>query len=190
MARVLPVFAVALAAVGLTACGANPPQAEGVVGAAGAKQPQVAEDKALHAMLPARIRESGKLVSVNNGSFPPYEIAGSDGHSLSGATADLATVLGQLLGVTVEHVTTDGLPSQLTGIKAGRYDLALGPVGDFEDRQNGNDFVDWVREFVVFAVPQGNPKKIDSWPTPAGGASPSWRAAPPRVSSSRSRRRA
>ena len=69
------------------------------------------------------------------------------------------TALGGLLGVKIEHVTVDGLPSQLTGIAAGRYDLALGPVGDFPDRQASNDFVDWVQEFVVFAVPKGNPKQ-------------------------------
>ncbi|MFD3914993.1 ABC transporter substrate-binding protein [Streptomyces sp. NPDC058603] len=154
----------------LAGCGANPPQAEGATDSssgsgAGAAQPALAADQALHAQLPAKNRESGKLVSVNNGSFPPYEIAGSDGHSLTGASADLSTALGQLLGVKIEHLTADGLPSELTGIKAGRYDLAIGPVGDFKDRQGANDFVDWVREFVVFAVPKGNPhgiKDLDS----------------------------
>ncbi|WP_236711021.1 ABC transporter substrate-binding protein [Streptomyces sp. 150FB] len=159
------VTAVALACPALASCGANPPQAEGITGggaANAAKQPTVTEDAALHALLPAKNRSSGTLVSVNSGSFPPYEIAGSDGRSLTGASADLGTALGQVLGVKVENVTVDGLPSQLTGIKAQRYDFALGPVGDFKDRQGANDFVDWVREFVVFAVPKGNPKKIGS----------------------------
>ncbi|MFE3603488.1 ABC transporter substrate-binding protein [Streptomyces sp. NPDC059096] len=150
----------------LTGCGANPPQAQGATGttagttaeAAGAR---LTEDKALHALLPEKNRTSGTLVSVNNGSFPPYEIAGSDGHSLTGASADLATSLEQLLGVKIEHVTADGLPSELTGIKAGRYDLAIGPVGDFAERQGSNDFVDWVKEFVVFAVPKGNPLSLN-----------------------------
>ncbi|MFD0020445.1 ABC transporter substrate-binding protein [Streptomyces sp. NPDC058382] len=149
----------------LTACGANPPGAEDSVQnsaqqtAVDLKQPL---DPALHAKLPAKNRASGELISVNNGSFPPYEIAGSDGHSLTGASADLSTALGHLLGVRISHVTADGLPSQLTGIKAGRFDFALGPVGDFKERQTSNDFVDWVQEFVVFAVPKGNPKHIES----------------------------
>lgn len=160
----------ALACLGLAACGSNPPQAEGARqdGGKSAERPALKQDPELHAMLPAKIRASKKLVSVNNGSFPPYEIAGSDGHSLTGASADLATALGQLLGVKVEHVTADGLPSSLTGIKAGRYDLALGPIGDFEDRQVSNDFVDWVREYVVFAVQKGNPKKIESLASTCG----------------------
>lgn len=164
--------ATAVACLALGACGSNPPQAEGGKkdssagkdggGAADVALPKLKKDPALHKMLPAKIREAGKLTSVNNGSFPPYEIAGSDGHSLTGASADLATALGQLLGVKIGHVTADGLPSSLTGIKAGRYDLALGPVGDFKDRQKSNDFVDWVQEYVVFAVKKGNPEKIGS----------------------------
>ncbi|MEV6133552.1 ABC transporter substrate-binding protein [Streptomyces violaceusniger] len=164
MRRPLATAATALSCcLALAACGANPPQAEGAADSSGgSKAAKLAEDKALHAALPARNRTSGTLVSVNNGSFPPYEIAGSDGHSLTGASANLADALGQVLGVKIRHVTTDGLPSQLTGIKAGRYDFALGPVGDFKDRQGANDFVDWVREFVVFAVPKGNPHRINS----------------------------
>lgn len=150
------------------ACGANPPEAEGILGggksAQGVKEADLRQtvDHGLHDALPAKNKASGKLISVNNGSFPPYEIAGSDGRSLSGASADLATALSQLLGVKIEHVTVDGLPSELTGIKAGRYDFALGPIGDFPEREGDNVFVDWVREFVVFAVPKGNPKHIGS----------------------------
>ncbi|MBF8192460.1 ABC transporter substrate-binding protein [Nonomuraea sp. K274] len=152
------------AALLLAGCGANPEEAEGVLtsqepGAGAAAQ---AKDQALYARLPEKVKTAGKLVSVNNGSFPPYEIAGADGRSLTGAAADMSEALGQLLGVKIEHVTVDGLPSSLTGIASGRYDFAIGPVGDFRDRQKSNDFVDWVKEYVVFAVPKGNPDKIGS----------------------------
>ncbi|WP_019547353.1 ABC transporter substrate-binding protein [Streptomyces sulphureus] len=158
-------LATAVLGSAVAACGANPPGAEDTVqNSAKAKAVDLRQpkDPALHARLPAKNRASGKLVSVNNGSFPPYEIAGSDGHSLTGASTDLVTAIGHILGVRVQHITADGLPTQLTGIKAGRFDFAFGPVGDFKDRQASNDFVDWVREFVVFAVPKGNPDHIDS----------------------------
>ncbi|GAA3731996.1 ABC transporter substrate-binding protein [Streptomyces tremellae] len=161
-----PAAALALAlGVSLTACGANPPGAVDAVqrSASGVRvdlrQPL---DPALHARLPARNRASGTLVSVNNGSFPPYEIVGDDGRSLTGATADLGVALGHVLGVRIKDVSADGLPTQLTGIKAGRFDFALGPIGDFKDRQGSDDFVDWVQEFVVFAVPKGNPDHLRS----------------------------
>lgn len=161
-------IAAALAAILLLgACGKNPPEAEGVLGGRkfqGVDPAQLRQttDHRLHDRLPAKVRSAGRLISVNSGSFPPYEIAGSDGRSLTGASADLAVALSQLLGVKIEHVTVDGLPSELTGIKAGRYDFAIGPIGDFPDREGAADFVDWVREFVVFAVPKGNPKHIGS----------------------------
>lgn len=161
------IVAVLAAVLLLSACGKNPPEAEGALGGHKSQGVDPADlrqttDHKLHDRLPAKVRAAGRLVSVNNGSFPPYEIAGSDGRSLSGASADISTALSQLLGVKIEHVTVDGLPSELTGIKAGRYDFAIGPVGDFPDREGAADFVDWVREFVVFAVPRGNPKHIGS----------------------------
>ena len=59
--------------------------------------PKQASDPALHARLPPEILARQELVSVHSGSFPPYEIVGDD-RSLTGATADLATALGELLG--------------------------------------------------------------------------------------------
>jgi polar amino acid transport system substrate-binding protein len=156
--------AVMAGALLLAGCGANPTESQGAVGDTPSAPAAAshAKDQALFDRLPDKVKTAGKLVSVNNGSFPPYEIAGTDGKSLTGVAADLSEELGGLLGVKIEHVTVDGLPSQLTGIAAGRYDLALGPVGDFPDRQASNDFVDWVQEFVVFAVSKGNPNKIQS----------------------------
>ncbi|MEU8398479.1 ABC transporter substrate-binding protein [Nonomuraea sp. NPDC048892] len=156
--------AVSAAVLALAGCGANPEEAEGVLNSQEPAGPAAAQskDQSLHDRLPDKIKQSGKLVSVNNGSFPPYEIAGADGRSLTGAAADMSEALGQVLGVKIEHVTVDGLPSSLTGIASGRYDFAIGPVGDFRDRQKANDFVDWVKEYVVFAVPAGNPDKIGS----------------------------
>ncbi|WP_455820720.1 ABC transporter substrate-binding protein [Pseudomonas cerasi] len=117
-------------------------------------------NQALHDRLPDTVKSAGKMTSVNNGSFPPYEIVeGPD--SMTGASADLSEALSQLLGVKIEHATVSGLPGLLAGIKSGRYQLAIGPVGDYPDRQQKNDFIDFVQEFVVFAVQKGNPAKIN-----------------------------
>jgi len=51
---------------------------------------------------------------------------------------------------------------------AGRYDLSMGPIGDFPERQEQATFVDWVQEFVVFAVPAGNPEGIEDLATACG----------------------
>jgi polar amino acid transport system substrate-binding protein len=118
-------------------------------------------DEALRTRLPDAIRTAGKMVAVNNGSFPPYEIV-IDTTKMTGASADLADALGQVLGVKIEHASVSGLAAQLSGIASGRYQFSMGPVGDFKSRQDANDFVDFVREYVVFAVQKGNPKAINS----------------------------
>ncbi len=128
--------------------------------------PKQEMNKELNARLPEKIRTEGKMVSVNNGSFPPYEIV--TGTEMTGASADLTEALGQLLGVKIEHATVGGLPALLSGVNSGRYQFAFGPVGDFKTRQEANDFVDWVQEFVVFAVQKGNPKGIVSLDTACG----------------------
>lgn len=123
--------------------------------------PKQKVDEALRAKLPETIRSAGKMISVNNGSFPPYEIV-TDTNKMIGASADLSEALGELLGVKIEHATVNGLASSLSGIAAGRFQFAMGPIGDFKSRQEANDFVDYVREYVVFAVQKGNPKAINS----------------------------
>ncbi len=73
--------------------------------------PKQTVNDALHARLPEKIRTDGKMISVNNGSFPPYEIV--TGTKLTGASADLTDAIGQMLGVTIEHETVSGLTALL-----------------------------------------------------------------------------
>jgi polar amino acid transport system substrate-binding protein len=118
-------------------------------------------NQSLHDKLPQKIKDSKKIVAVNTGSFPPYTIVGADETKIDGASGDFAVAIGQILGVTIQHETIDGLASVLSGMQAQRFDLDLGPVGDFPERQQQATFVDWVKEYVVFAVQKGNPKHID-----------------------------
>lgn len=122
--------------------------------------PTQAANPELRAKLPKKILDAGELVAVNSGSFPPYDIIG-DNQVLTGASADLETAVGELLGIQFRNETVSGLAGVLGGIKAGRYQLDMGPDGDFPDREPANDFIDWVREYVAFAVPKGNPKHIN-----------------------------
>lgn len=165
--RVIRKAALVLAIGGIaltSACsGADPDQAASANPSASGSSvtlPTQQVNDSLRNALPAEIRDAGTLVSVNNGSFPPYEIIQADG-SMTGASADLTEALAQLWGITITHETVDGLSSILTGMQAGRYRLAFGPIGDFKSREESADFVDYVNEHVVFAVLAGNPKNID-----------------------------
>jgi polar amino acid transport system substrate-binding protein len=165
--------ALALLAAGtlvLTACTADPVETDTSADAKpGAAIPQQQVDQELRAKLPEKIRTAGKIVAVNNGSFPPYVIVGTaKGAEVEGATAELSQAVGQLLGIRIEHTTVDGLASVLSGMQAGRYDLDMGPTGDFPERQKQATFIDYVQEYVVFAVQKGNPKGIDGLETACG----------------------
>ncbi|MDH6232019.1 polar amino acid transport system substrate-binding protein [Mesorhizobium soli] len=131
-----------------------------------AKIPEQSVNEALRARLPEEIVKAGRMVAVNSGSFPPYEIV--TGTEVTGASAEMTDALGQLLGIKIEHATVAGLPAVLSGINSGRYQLASGPIGDFASREEANDFVDWVKEYVVFAVQKGNPEGIVSLDTACG----------------------
>ncbi|EWT04781.1 amino acid ABC transporter [Intrasporangium chromatireducens Q5-1] len=159
---------VAAAALTTAACTADPTTGATTTPQPSGATPQQSLDQSLHDKLPQKIKDAGKIVAVNTGSFPPYTIVGAEGSQMQGATADLADALGQVLGVKIEHTTIDGLASVLSGMQANRYDLDLGPVGDFPERQKQATFVDWVKEYVVFAVEKGNPKKIDGLDTTCG----------------------
>jgi polar amino acid transport system substrate-binding protein len=120
---------------------------------------QVNQD--VRALVPQAIRDRGYMVAVNTGSYPPYEIIISP-TEVEGAAADLAVAMGQIMGVEIRHQTIGGLAPMLAGLDAGRYDMSVGPIGDFPDRRAKIDFIDWVREYVAFAVQKGNPHNIQS----------------------------
>lgn len=121
--------------------------------------PKQKVNEELRAKLPAKNLESGKLISVNGGSFPPYIIAKSN-TDIDGASEDFSQAISELLGLKIEHLTVSGLAAELSGVNSGRYDLSIGPVGDYPSRQGANDFIDYVQEFVVFSVKKGNPENI------------------------------
>lgn len=174
----LAVSLLALSALTLAACSSDP-EPTSVGGAAddlesastgtvaAVEVPTQELDEDLRSQLPQDIQDDGTMVAVNTGSFPPYVVVGS-GNEVTGATADLATALEQMLGLTIEHTTIDGLASVLQGMDANRYDLDLGPIGDFPERQEQATFIDWVQEFVVFAVPAGNPAGIEDLASTCG----------------------
>ncbi|GAA1346091.1 ABC transporter substrate-binding protein [Arthrobacter roseus] len=151
-----------IAALGLTGCTVEPESASSEAPSDGAQAESeivLETNQELHDALPEDIKDAGTIVAVNSGSFPPYTVIDSN-NELSGATAEVGEAIGQILGVEIEHNTVDGLASVLAGMDAGRFDLDLGPVGDYEERHAQATFIDWVQEYVVFAVEKGNPESI------------------------------
>lgn len=167
LTRLSALAATALLTVSLTSCAADPEQSQGGTSSDDTVKKQKL-DKELQDQLPAKIRDSGTVVAANTGSFPPYTIVGSKDEDMDGAVGDLSIAIGEILGIKIQHKTVDGLPGLLTGMQAKRYDLSLGPVGDFKERQAQATFVDYVQEYVVFAVKKGNPEKINDLASSCG----------------------
>lgn len=118
-------------------------------------------NEALRAKLPESIKQSNIMVSVYSGAFPPYNIINED-KTFSGTAIELAQAVGEILGVEIKNENVSSLPALLMGLKAGRYQFSMGPLGDFVARQENADFIDYVQEYVVFAVQKGNPQNINS----------------------------
>lgn len=116
----------------------------------------------LHDRLPADIKKSGQLKSVMSGAFPPYTIPAKGTNDFVGASIDMRDALAKVLGVKITTNPVEGLSGVLNGMASGRYDFAMGPVGDYKERRDSADFVDWVQEYVAFLVPKGNPNNIKS----------------------------
>lgn len=156
-------------AVALAGCGGGDTNAaetqESAGGSAGGSSDLLAGlevNQELHDRLPADVQESGELTSVMAGAFPPYTIPAEGSTDFEGAAIDMGDALGKILGVEVTTKPVEGLSGVLSGLDSGRYNFAMGPIGDYDDRQAGADFIDWVQEFVAFLTPEGNPHNISS----------------------------
>ena len=141
-------------ALAVAGCGKSgeEPQAEAPVAS-----PQA--NPALQERLPAEIKQAGVVQIGTEALYPPFESFGPDNKTIVGLDPDLATALGQVLGVKVNmtHTSFEGL---LTALDGGRYDLVMAAVTDTKARQEKYDFVDYFMTGQSIVVKKGNPTGI------------------------------
>ena len=141
-------------ALAVAGCGKSgeEPQAEAPVAS-----PQA--NPALQERLPAEIKQAGVVQIGTEALYPPFESFGPDNKTIVGLDPDLATALGQVLGVKVDmtHTSFEGL---LTALDGGRYDLVMAAVTDTKARQEKYDFVDYFMTGQSIVVKKGNPTGI------------------------------
>ncbi|MEU8568418.1 ABC transporter substrate-binding protein [Streptomyces pathocidini] len=126
----------------------------------------------LFSKLPKDI-QSSKVVKVGSDiAYPPVEF--KEGGKTVGIDPDLADAMGKQLGVRFEfqNGTFDTL---LTGMRSGRYQIAMSAMTDTKDRQNGVDpesgkkvfegvdFVDYFNAGVSIYTKKGKTKGIATW---------------------------
>ncbi|MEU2225241.1 ABC transporter substrate-binding protein [Streptomyces sp. NPDC018347] len=123
--------------------------------------------------LPQEIRSKGKIRVGSDIAYAPVEFKDSSGKAV-GLDPDLAAAMGKQLGVTFEfdNGTFDGL---LTGLRSGRYDMAMSAMTDNKNRQEGIDpdtgkkvgegvdFVDYLTAGVSIYTRKGDTGGITKW---------------------------
>jgi polar amino acid transport system substrate-binding protein len=152
---------VTAALVAVSGCAApEEDQASSGSGAAPTREVKsLTKDDAIAAMLPAEVRNAGKVRVASGVSFPPMEYFDKDNKTVLGFDADLGKALGEVLGVdfVFQNTNFDGI---IGGLEAGRYDLGLTSMIDKKERQAKVDFVDYLKSGVAILVPKGNPQGI------------------------------
>ncbi len=90
-------------------------------------------------------------------TYPPFESV--QGGTVVGLDPDLATAIGDVLGVRAEFVNTsfDGIIPSLTSHKA---DMAMSSLGDTKKRELTVDFATYYQNGTLVLVKKGNPAHI------------------------------
>ncbi|SIM54398.1 ABC transporter substrate-binding protein [Micromonospora cremea] len=112
-------------------------------------------------LLPESVQEAGTLTIATDAQLPPNNFVGPDGKTIIGVSVDMGNAVAKALGVKATFVNTK-FASLITGLQAGRYDIAMSGITDTAERQKQVDFVDFIESGQVFIVPKGNPGKVDS----------------------------
>ncbi|WP_330337851.1 ABC transporter substrate-binding protein [Streptomyces sp. NBC_00557] len=123
--------------------------------------------------LPKEIRDKGRIEVGSDIAYAPVEFKDSSGKAV-GLDPDLAAAMGKQLGVKLEfqNGTFDAL---LTGLRSGRYDIAMSAMTDNKNRQEGVDpdtgkkvgegvdFVDYLTAGVSIYTRKGETQGIAGW---------------------------
>jgi polar amino acid transport system substrate-binding protein len=155
----LAVFAVAAT---LAACGSSDDNGGSSESAATTTSSAAASgaDSKLAAMLPEKIRSSGKITFGALWETPPIiGIENSDTSKPVGITPDLAAAIGKVLGVKPEWKNMQW-PAQLPGLQSGNVDALFGQVSDGSDREAVIDLVGFYQSPMGLLIAGGNPKHI------------------------------
>jgi polar amino acid transport system substrate-binding protein len=91
------------------------------------------------ALVPAEFK--GKTLTVAaDASYAPNEFFAPDGKTVIGMDVDLATALGNVMGVKVQ-VKNATFDSIIPGLAAGKYDIGMSSFTDTKEREQTVDFV-------------------------------------------------
>jgi polar amino acid transport system substrate-binding protein len=117
----------------------------------------VSEQKvdAIAALLPANLRNSGKITAGVNLPYPPNEFKDSSG-KIVGFEIDLFDAVAQVLGLRPD-LAESSFERIIPSIQAGTYDVGASSFTDTLERQKSVDFVDFFNAGVQWSQQAGRP---------------------------------
>jgi polar amino acid transport system substrate-binding protein len=145
------VYPAALVLVMLAACASQPTSSPAPAGGASPRD--------LRAMLPASIARSGHLIVATDASYAPMEYVKWDGTTVEGMDVDLAKLIANKLGLTVDVVNVP-FDSIIPGLVAGRYDIGMSAFTDTKAREQAVDFVTYFSAGTFQVVKVRNPNHL------------------------------
>ncbi len=155
----LALATVALAATAIAACGSDDSDSGTTTADSGSIT--ATKDAAIAEQVPAKYRDAGTLSVASDASYPPMEFIKEGTNEIIGADPDLATALGQVMGVklNLENVPFDSI---LAGIEADKYDLGMSSFTDTKEREQQVDFVTYLTAGTSFFEKADAPSNVNS----------------------------
>ena len=142
-----------IALVALSGCGSSLGPGAGITTAT--------PDAGLAASVQSALAEGDTLTVATDASEAPDEFIATDGHTIVGMEADLATALGQVLGLKTRLVNT--LFARIVqGVAAHKYDIGISSMPVTAERRQSADFVAYFRAGLSVFVSAASGPHISS----------------------------
>ncbi|AUY49843.1 ABC transporter substrate-binding protein [Streptomyces sp. CB01881] len=112
------------------------------------------------ALVPEEIRKRGTLTVVDSlGTTPPLDFYANDDKTIIGVEPDLATLIGNVLGLKVEFnpVSWENI---FVGLDSGKYDVGISNITVTEARKEKYDFATYRLDVLGFEAKKGSGWKV------------------------------
>lgn len=113
----------------------------------------VAKVEAIASLLPADIKQSGKLIVGVNVPYSPNEFKNADGQ-IVGFDVDLMNAIGKVLGITPDFREAQ-FDKIIPSVVAGTYNVGMSSFTDTKEREQQVDFVTYFNAGVQWAQRTG-----------------------------------
>jgi polar amino acid transport system substrate-binding protein len=148
------VVGIITAALAISACGSD--DSSSSTSTSASTGITATKDATIAASVPAKFSSAGTLSVASDASYAPMEFVKDGTKDIVGADVDLATALGQVMGLKadVQNATFDAI---IPGLASGKYDIGMSSFTDTKEREETVDFVTYFEAGTSFFGKKGGP---------------------------------